>query len=341
MIRVTIKEVALAAGVSTATVSRVINNNYPVSEDVRKKVSDIINELNYERNEIARSLKSSKSYMIGIVVSDILNPYFMSIAKGVESFVNPHGYNLIFCSSDENREKELNLLKLLSEKRVDAIVLASCNYDAAEINEIIKKGVKIIVVDSKIPGVHADTIVEDGFSGAYSLINHVIGLGHKKIAVVNGSLEVSTGKERFAGYKTALENNKLELKDDYIAYGNFKREDAYLAVKDMLERNKNDLPTTIFTSSNFMAEGTIIAIKELGLRIPEDISVVSFGNISVPALVQPALTYVSQDAFAIGCKAGEILLRELNSSKTEGVVTYKEYVLVPQLIVGESVKKLE
>lgn len=338
MNRVTIKEVAKIAGVSTATVSRVLNDNYPVSSDVKQKVQDIMEQLNYERNEIARSLKNNKSYMIGIVVSDILNPYFMSIAKGVESLVHSLGYNLIFCSSDENGEKELNLLKLLSERRVDAVVLASCNYEPSEINEIIKKGIKIIMVDSRIKGANADVVIEDGFSGAYSLINHVIGQGHRRIAAVNGSLNVSTGIERFEGYKAALKNNGIELNKDYIIEGNFKREDAYEEVKDMLLRNRNYLPTAIFTASNFMAEGAMIAIRELGLRIPEDISLVSFGNISVPALVQPQLTYVSQDAFAIGLKAGEILLGKLNEDDVSNLC--REYVLVPQLIIGESVKKL-
>ncbi|MDI6600641.1 MAG: LacI family DNA-binding transcriptional regulator [Thermoanaerobacteraceae bacterium] len=336
MDKVTIKEVAKKANVSIATVSRVLNNNYPVSEDVRLKVLEAISELNYQPNGVARSLKSKRTHMIGIVVADITNPYFMQIAKGVESVVSSKGYNLIFCSTNENPTKELKLLRLLNEKRVDAIVLATCDKDGSYIKQLIEHGTPVIMVDRKIHGLNADTIVEDNFNAAYNITNYLINKGHKKISVVNGLLSISTGKERFEGFKKALEDNGILLIEKYVLKGNFNREDAYNAVKNMIKEQREDLPTAIFAANNLMAEGAMIAIYEQGLRIPEDISIVSFGDLSVPQLIKPKLTLISQNAYVIGQKAGEIALEKINGEKDN----YREYVMVPDLRVGESVKQV-
>jgi len=330
---VTIKQIAEEANVSGATVSRVVNNNYPVSEEVRLKVLKAISELNYQPNGVARSLKSKKTHMIGIVVADITNPYFMQIAKGVESVVSSKGYNLLFCSTNENPSREHGLLRLLNEKRVDAIVLATCDKDGSHIKHLIEHGIPVIMVDRKISGLDIDTIVEDNFNASYNITNYLISKGHKKISIVNGLLNVSTGKERFEGFKKALGDNGILLIEKYVLKGDFKREDAYREAKNMIKKQKNDLPTAIFAANNLMAEGTMIAICEQGLRMPEDISIVSFGDLSISQLIKPKLTVISQNAYAIGQRAGEIAL-ERTSGKQKN---YKEFVLVPEMEIGESV----
>lgn len=333
MKKVTIREVAKRANVSIATVSRVLNNNYPVSEDVKIKVLEAISALNYQPNGIARSLKSKRTYMIGIVVGDITNPYFMQIVKGVESVVTTKGYNIILGSTNENPTQELKLLRLLNEKRVDAIILATCDNDGSYIKQLIEQGIPIVMVDRKIEGVNTDIIVEDNFSASYNLTNYLIKKGHKKISIVNGLLNISTGKERFEGFKRALEDNGIPIVEEYILKGNFNRENAYNSVKKMIETLESNLPTAIFAANNLMAEGAMIAIYEKKLRIPEDISIVSFGDISIPQLVKPKLTVISQNAYAIGQKAAEIVIERISGRKKE----YKEFIMVPELQVGESV----
>lgn len=337
MEKVTIKEVAEKANVSIATVSRVLNNNYPVSEDARLRVLEAIGELNYQPNGVARSLKSKRTHMIGIVVADITNPYFMQIAKGIESVVSNKGYNLIFCSTNENPTRELKLLRLLNEKRVDALVLASCDKDGSYVRQLIEHGTPVVLVDRKIYGLNADTIVEDNFNAAYNITNYLINKGHRKISIVNGLLNISTGLERFEGFKKALEDNNLPIYKEYILQGNFNREDSYNAVKNMIAKQKDDLPTAIFAANNLMAEGAMIAIYENGLRIPEDISLVSFGDLSVPQLINPKLTLVSQNAYTIGQKAGEIALERIHGRK-DG---FKEFVMVPEMHIGDSVSKIK
>ncbi|AEE91945.1 Transcriptional regulator, LacI family [Tepidanaerobacter acetatoxydans Re1] len=338
MRRVTITEVAKRANVSISTVSRVLNKNYPVSDEVKERVLQAISELNYQPNAVARSLKKQKTNMIGVVVADISNPFFMQIAKGIESVVGPEKYNLIFCSTDENPSKEHALLRLLSEKRVDGIILASCNTDSSYINQLAEKNFPIILIDRKVPNCSADVIVEDNFSSAYKLTKYLIQMGHKKIGIVNGLLKVSSGAERFAGYKKALEDDDIKLRDDYVLQGNFKRLDAYNAARQLILNNKNDLPTAIFAANNLMAEGIMVALREFGLKIPEDISLVSFGDISTPDLIDPRLTVISQNTFAIGQKAGETVLYRIQNGVESA--DFKEFIMVPEMSIGNSVKKI-
>lgn len=338
MRRVTITEVAKRANVSISTVSRVLNKNYPVSDEVKERVLQAISELNYQPNAVARSLKKQKTNMIGVVVADISNPFFMQIAKGIESVVGPEKYNLIFCSTDENPSKEHALLRLLSEKRVDGIILASCNTDSSYINQLAEKNFPIILIDRKVPNCSADVIVEDNFSSAYKLTKYLIQMGHKKIGIVNGLLKVSSGAERFAGYKKALEDDDIKLRDDYVLQGNFKRLDAYNAARQLILNNKNDLPTAMFAANNLMAEGIMVALREFDLKIPEDISLVSFGDISTPDLIDPKLTVISQNTFAIGQKAGETVLYRIQNGVESA--DFKEFIMVPEMSIGNSVKKI-
>jgi LacI family transcriptional regulator len=333
----TIKEVAKKANVSTATVSRVLNNNYPVSEKLRLKVLEAVRELNYQPNDIARSLKTKKTHMIGIVVSDITNPYFMQIAKGVESIVISKGYNLVFCSTNENSSREIELLRLLNEKRVDAIILATCQKDGSYIKQLIGQGLPVILVDRKISGCeNVDTIIGDDFSASYNIVNYLISRGHKKISILNGLLNISTGEERFKGFKKALEDNDIPIVEKYILKGHFQRDYAYRAVKTMIMEQKSDLPTAIFAANNFMAEGAMIAIYEQGLSIPENISLVSFGNLTVPQLVKPRLTVVSQNPYVIGQESGKLVLERINGKRDN----YRKFVMSLKMQEGDSVNSI-
>jgi LacI family transcriptional regulator len=275
--------------------------------------------------------------MIGIVVSDITNPYFMQIAKGVESIVISKGYNLVFCSTNENSLREIELLKLLNEKRVDAIILATCQKDGSYIKRLIGQGLPVILVDRKISGCeNVDTIIGDDFSASYNIVNYLISRGHKKISILNGLLNISTGEERFKGFKKALEDNGIPIIEKYILKGNFQRDDAYREVKNMIMELKSDLPTAIFAANNFMAEGAMIAIYEQGLSIPENISLVSFGNLTVPQLVKPRLTVISQNPYVIGQESGKLVLERINGKRDN----YRKFVIPLKMQEGDSVNNI-
>ncbi len=339
MRRATITDVAKRANVSISTVSRVLNKNYPVSDELRQKVLQAVSELNYQPNAVAISLKKQTTNTIGVVVADISNPFFMQIAKGIESIVSPQGYQLIFCSTDENPTKEHTLLRLLYERRVDAIILASCDTDSSYLNQLAQNSFPIILIDRKVPNCNADVIVEDNFSSAYMLAQHLIQNGHRKICVINGPLKVSSASERFEGFRKALEDNGIDLKKEYVLEGNFMRCDAYGAVKKMILNHQNDLPTAIFATNNLMAEGAMAALREFNIKIPDDISLVSFGDISIPDLIDPKLTVISQNAFAIGQKAGEMALYRIKRGVKKH--DFKEFIMVPELRIRDSVKNIE
>ncbi|WP_315115848.1 LacI family DNA-binding transcriptional regulator [uncultured Clostridium sp.] len=338
MSKITIKEVAKKARVSTATVSRVLNNNYPVSEEVKERVYDVIKELNYSPNAIARSLKNNKTNLIGFVVGDISNPYFMKIAREIEDGMRPKGYNMIMAVTHEDPELEKKLLKVLFEKRVDSIVIAPSGDNSEQLKNLIDGGVKLIAIDRQIGDLNIDTVLEDNFSASYDLVELLIKNGHERIAIINGRLNVTTGTERLRGFKASMKSSDIEIKDEYLLYADFDSDKAYNEVKKLLSNDKIKRPTAIFATNNRMAEGAMIAIEELGYKIPEDISVVSYGDLSIGELVEPRLTVVKQDGRAIGRKVCNILLESTKEDNDEN--NFKEYILCPRICIGESIKRI-
>lgn len=334
----TIKDVAEKAGVSTATVSRVLNDNYPVSKDAYEKVQKAIKETGYRINTLAKSLKMNKTFMIGLVVPDISNPYFMEIARGVEDVVSRYGYTLTFCSTDEDAKKEIKLLKALNDKRVDYVILASSLKESGPILDLMDQGLKIIMVDTMLPDLKVDFVVEDNQQSSYQLMDYALQLGHKKVGIVNGIMDISTARERFEGFKEALKVHEVEYNEAYTVNGGYYRDIAYRNVKTMLEANLKALPTLLYATNNQMTEGAMIAIKEMGLTIPDDISLLSFGDITLPELIEPRLTIIEQDSRAIGKKTGEILMERLEASKAHQ--SFDTYVIPSKCIIRNSVKKM-
>jgi DNA-binding LacI/PurR family transcriptional regulator len=337
--QVTIKEVAKKAKVSPSTVSRVINNNYPVSNAVRENVLKSMRDLNYQPNGIARSLKSNKTQMIGFVVADISNPFFMQIAKAMENVIGNEDHSIVFCSSDGIPEKEKKLLESLNEKRVEAMVIASSDPNGRYIRQLVDQGMPIVLIDRKIKEINTDVVVEDNYNTAYLLTKHLIDNGHRKIAIINASLAISVGMERFEGFKAALQYSNITLDQRYVLNGSFQREDSYTAVKKMIAANQNDPPTAIFCCNNIITVGTVLALKESGLKIPDDISVVSFGTMDLLEFVEPKLTIATQSAAAIGYKTGKIIMDRINHRNQYG--GYKEYIVVPEIKIRDSVKPLQ
>lgn len=334
----TIKDVAEKAGVSTATVSRVLNDNYPVSKEAYDKVQKAIKETGYRINTLAKSLKMNKTFMIGLVVPDISNPYFMDIARGVEEVVSRYGYTLTFCSTDEDAKKEIKLLKALNDKRVDYVILASSQKDSSPLLKLMDQGLKIIMVDTILPCLDVDFVVEDNHRASYQLMDYALSLGHKRVGIVNGIMAISTARDRYEGFKEALKDHGLKDNEAYSVYGGYYRDIAYRNVKTMLEENAEEPPTLLYATNNQMTEGAMIAIKEMGLSVPKDISIVSFGDITLAELVEPRLTIIEQDSKAIGIKAGEILMERLETSKEQKA--YKTYVIPSKCLIRDSVKPL-
>ncbi|XEC95656.1 LacI family DNA-binding transcriptional regulator [Paenibacillus tarimensis] len=317
MSKATIKQVAAEAAVSTATVSRVLNESGFVSPEVKERVHHAIARLNYQPSAIARSLKQDKTFMIGVIVPDISNPYFMGISRGIEDVVGQKGFQLMFCSSDENPDKEKRLLQLLYEKRVDAVVLATSGGNEETVKSMTGGGLPIVLIDRKLElneqQQHYDLVAEDNVEGAYMLTRRLLQDGHTAIGVVNGPSRVSTGRERFEGVLKALREEGVG-REPLVFNGDFSTEGGIGAVRQFMKAEQR--PTAIVSLNNRMTFGVLLELVKNGLRIPDDMAVASFGEVEAGQLLkQPGLYYMDQQPYDMGIRTGEILLRRIGNEK--------------------------
>ncbi|SFB11763.1 transcriptional regulator, LacI family [Lentibacillus halodurans] len=318
MKNVTIRDIANELGISIATVSRVLNDSGYASKEVKEQVFSMAEKLRYQPNAVARSLKNHRTNTIGIIIPDISNPYFMTISKGIEDSVREYGYHLIFMSGNENPVKEKKMLQVLIEKRVDALVLATSGKNEDVIRNIKESGVPIVLIDRKLreDSLGLDLVVEDNIKGAYDLTNYLLERGHHRIGVINGSLEVSTGFERYEGFRKAIHEKGLEANPELIFNGNFTKEDGINAVDYFL--NLQNKPSAILSFNNTMAFGAIIQLTKNGYSVPHDMVVASFGEVEAAQILKPSsIITIKQSPYEMGLRAGEILLEHLLDNAKE------------------------
>lgn len=334
MSEITIKDIAQQAGVSISTVSRVINGNYPVRQEVREKVEKVMKELNYRPNAIARSLRSNKTNLVALVVADLSNRFFMEIAKGLEQEISSMGYQLVIASSDGDSKKERRMLEALTERRIDGLVIAASDSSGDNIKMCLNQGVPVVLIDREIKGVTTNQILWKDFDNSYRLVRLLILKGHRKIAIVNVILSNPNGNNRLLGYKQALEEAGIPIRDEFISPSNFSTSQAYKFVKQVMQ--EEDRPTALYCANNIMLEGALQALRELELKIYEDVSVVAFGSLECNKYITPQITSAEQDSFSMGCQAGRIL-SQLFSGK--GIYS-TQVVLDSEIIERGSVKEI-
>jgi len=336
-LKVNIKTVAKKAGVSTATVSRVMRDYPGVREGTRKKVLNAVSKLNYEINAIARSLRQNRTHTVGVIVGNVLSQFYSIIAKSVEDIANKAGYNLILCNGDENPEKELRYLEVLKSNRVDGIILTPTGKNAEYINWLIESGTKLVLLDRLIDGVDCDAVLVDNKNGAYSAVKHLIEQGYKKIAIINGYLDRTTGRDRLDGYLKALKEAGIPKNNSLIKIGDFKKSSGINLSRSLLE-NPNR-PEAIFIANIDMTLGALLTIKDMGLKIPDDIGIVGFDDPDWDLIIDPPLTAVNQPVYNIGSIAAEMLLKKIEGEQT--IISNKPLIITlnTNLIIRNSTKK--
>lgn len=328
----TIKDVAAHAGVSVATVSAVINNNKYVSPDLMQRVQESIAALSYERNSLAQGLKKQTSQTIGLIISDITNPYFTSVVRGVEDVANAHGYSLILGNTDENPKKEMNYIRLLESKRVDGLIMArpAPGNDAYlrswPTNRLPLVSIGYLPKDESI-----DAVLIDNVGGARQAVEHLITLGHRRIGIVTGLPGITATEERLVGYQQALGAHGLPLDPALIAEGNLRIDGGERAALQLLNQS-TARPTALFVTNGLMVIGALRAIDRVEMRCPEDIALVGFDDFEWAAVMRPRLTTVRQPTYEIGQKAAQILFDRLE----ERDATPQVIRIEPQLIIRES-----
>ena len=304
---VSIKAVAAAAGVSTATVSRVLSNGLHVRPEVRERVMAAVERLGYRPNLVARSLHSQQSNTIGLVVSDIRNPFFTSISRAVEDVAYEQGFSVFLCNTDENPEKEAIYLNLLRDENVAGVIFSPtrqtlANFTAANLN------CPLVVIDRSIPISDVDVVVLDNVDSAYRLTTHLIENGYQRIAALCGEMS-TTGPERRAGYEKALRAHGLAPLAEQVKYVQPKMEAGYAATMKLLA--SAEPPDALFTTNSLLGAGALQAIRERDLTIPDDIALVTFDETTWASLVQPPLTLIAQPTDEIGKTATELLLQRV------------------------------
>lgn len=331
MSKPTINDVAKYAKVSRATVSRVLNQNPKVDAKLRSRVLDAINALGYQPNRAARRLRAQSSNVIGLVISDIQNPYFLSVTRGVEDAASAQQMSLILCNSDENPDKERMYLQVMEAERVAGLIIVPAHSDnAQDLNKLKKAGIPIILLDRAVKNVQVDTICVDNERGAYEAVNHLIELGYRRIATITGSLQLTTGQERYQGYLKALKAAGIAVNEELVKFGDFKTESGYRLVQELM--NAPEPPDAIFVANNLMSLGALRALLEQNIHVPEDVALVGFDDLPWSGELYSPLTAVSQPTYELGQEAVSLLLRRLANPKAP----YLTVVLQPHLIVRTS-----
>jgi len=329
---VSIKDVAEAAGVSTATVSRVLSNGLHVRPEVRERVMATVERLGYRPNLVARSLRSQQSSTIGLIVSDISNPFFTAISRAVEDTAYEQGFSVLLCNTDENPEKETIYLNLMRDTSVAGAIMSPTRQTIASFADS-NFPFPIVVVDRSISNSDVDAVLLDNVDAAFRLITHVIEQGYRRIAVLCS--EMSTGLERQIGYEKALRAHGLAPKSEYMKYVPPKTEAGYAATLKMLDLAEP--PDALFTVNSLIAEGAWQAIRERNLCIPDDIALVSFDETTWSSLVQPAITLIAQPTYEIGKTAAELLMQRIADP---GRPTRKVILKGQLLVRGSSAPRL-
>jgi LacI family transcriptional regulator len=331
MSMVTIRDVAKLAGVAPITVSRVINDSEEVNPATRQRVKKAVEELNYVPNILAKSLRSKRSHTIALVVSDVTNPFYTTIARGVEDTAAQSGFHVILCNTDENPDKEANYINILLQRRVDGIIISPTTDNRKQLASLKRQQVPCVLIDRQVPGCKSDVVRCDSREGARRLIWHLLHLDHRRIAMISGPRGISTADDRVEGYCQALRERGLPVEERLIKRGGYKQTSGYQLTQELLKDQPR--PTAIFAANNFIAVGALQALREAGLNVPEDMALVCFDDIPQASLIYPFLTVVAQPAYEMGKVAAELLLERLAGKRNRKV---REVMLETELIVRKS-----
>lgn len=321
----TIKDVAQKAGVSVATVSHVINGTRSVAAATEMRVREAMVELSYEPNVVAQSLRTNTTRAIGILVSDISNPFFASIVRGAEDRAAQAGYSLIVCNSDESPEKEKQYVNFLVRRRIDGLLLSpTCQCSAETLLPLQKRNIPFVFVDRSIPGVQANSVLSDNLAGAREATQHLISAGHRRIGIILGIQGTTTSEERLAGYRLALEEAGLPWREEYIQWGGYRTEGGATATRALLALD--EIPSALFSTNNTMTVGVLAEIVRSNLHIPADISLISFDDLEWSEFLSPPLTAVTQYPHELGQRGMQMLLEHLDPTVDK---TKAETVRIP------------
>lgn len=331
----TIKDVARLAGVSTTTVSHVINKTRFVAEATQEKVMEAVKTLNYAPSAVARSLKCNSTRTIGMLVTQSTNPFFSEVIDGVESYCYRQGYTLILCNTGGIYEKQRDYIRMLAEKRVDGM-LVICSDLTNELLSMLESYPDIpkVIMDWAAEDSKADKIIDNSEEGGYLATKYLIDKGHTRIACLSGHLSKIACQERIQGFRRAMNEAHLTINENWILEGNFECDTAVLAADKIIAMDEK--PTAVFCFNDTMALGLMSRLQQRGIRVPDDMSIIGYDNIETAEYFSPPLTTIHQPKRRVGKNAFEILLERIKNKEHERRV----FEMHPEVVERHSVKDI-
>ncbi|MEI6679853.1 MAG: LacI family DNA-binding transcriptional regulator [Mariniphaga sp.] len=339
MKKTSLSDIAKHLGVSKTLVSFVLNGKgkeFRISEEICKKVLDIAKELNYQPNRIAQGLRTGKTNTIGLIIADIANPFFGILGREIEKEAARHGYSVIFCSSDENPDKSKQQIAMLQQSQVDGYIISPPKNSEDQIRALAKGSVPFVLIDRYFPEIECNYIVVDNFDAAYNATKHLLSMGRKRIANITVNLDLVNMIERAAGYRQALKDAAIEVDENLIKVLPFSHDnkDVARAIKELVGKpDHNKVDAILFSTSKLGING-IESISSLGLKIPDDIAIVSFDNPDAYKICISPVTVINQPLKEIGKTAVQILLNELKHP--DSLIKNQKVVLKTDLIIRKS-----
>ena len=315
----TMKDVAELAGVSITTVSHVINETRFVSDELRARVLEAMEQLHYRPNILARSLRLGETRTIGLIVPDNANPFFAQIARAVEDAGFEAGYSVILCNCDGKLQKELAYANVLSAKQVDGIIFMATGGESEIVDLLREIGIPLVMADRRVDNADVDMVLVDNFRGGYEATKYLLSLGHRRIGCITGSSDATPSAERVEGYKRGLKEAGVPVDESLIVRGDFQYWGGEEAINRLLALE--EAPTAVFACNDLMAIGVMSALRKRGLRVPGDVSVIGFDDILEACVTVPALTTVAQPINQIGRMATEMLVERIASKESRATRT--------------------
>jgi len=302
----TISDVARHAGVSPATVSRVLNGSSPVSDDRADRVRQAAADLGYQPSGPARALRRQRTTVWAAIVADVQNPFFTTMIRGVEDVAQAADHRLVLCNSDEDPAKESAYVDVAIADRVAGVIIAVSSASRASLERLQRAGVPVVAVDRRPKGDGIDSVVVDGRAGARQAVEHLLDGGAQRVGIVTGPRRVSTAESRLSGYRAALKARGIEVDPALVRHSDFREEGGRAATLALLDGD--DPPDALFVANNLMTLGALRALRERGRRVPRDVAIVGFDDAPWTTLITPALTVVAQPTYELGRQAAELLI---------------------------------
>ncbi|MBC8401408.1 MAG: LacI family DNA-binding transcriptional regulator [Candidatus Marinimicrobia bacterium] len=337
--RETLQSIAKKVGVSTTTVSRVLSGQaekYRISKSTKELVLRTAAESGYVPDQVARGLRTRQTNTVGLIIPDISNPFFSAVARNIEIQARKVGCSIILSDSQEDTQLEVESIRVLQSRKVDGLIICPVGEECNHLFPIIDSGMPIVIIDRYFPELKCAYVISDNYNGALEAVSYLIKNNHRSIAYIQGRLNTSVNNDRVRGYRDAHQKFNIPLDESLIVGDSFGKKNGYIGAKILL--NRNPRPTAIFSASNLISLGAMSAILEEGLKIPDDVSMISFDDQPYSDYLAAPMTTVSQQTSETGQIAFKLLLTQI---KQEGKKQVEGIILPTKLIYRKSVKKLD